>query len=188
MPITPAAVSRLRRTAFYLSATALVTCAAAVASHAQPSRPQDLRRQDSPLTRDPRRPTAYEYENENRNAQIGKEVDIAIKQGNDAFDAGPARYEEALRSYQEAAKLNPKEARAYLGLGRVYAAQNRVPETLAAYRKAVELKPKLAEARFNLGLVLFVTGKREEALVEYEALRKLDDKLAQRFKEFMDKR
>ena len=127
-------------------------------------------------------------ENEARNSQIGREVEIALRQGNDAFDAGPTRYDEALDAYQRAAKINPKEARAYLGVGRIYAARNQVPETLAAYRKAVELKPKLAEARFNLGLVLFVTGKREEALVEYEALRKLDEKLAQRFKEFMDKR
>lgn len=186
MPTTPASASHLRRAAFCLSAAVLLACAAAAASRAQP--PRDLRRQDSPLTRDPRKPSAYEMENEVRNSQIGREVDIALKQGNDAFDAGPARYDEALDAYQRAAKINPKEARAYIGLGRVYAARNQVPETLAAYRKAVELKPKLAEARFNLGLVLFVTGKRDEALVEYEALRKLDEKLAARFKEFMDKR
>ena len=187
MLVTPAA-SRLRRAVFYLSAVTLVTCAAAAASFAQPTQPRDLRRQDSPLVRDPRKPSAYEMENEQRNLMIGKEVDIAIKQGNDAFAAGPARYDEAVDAYQRAAKINPKEARAYLGLGRVYAARNQVPETLTALRKAVELKPKLAEARFNLGLVLFVTGKRDEALVEYEALRKLDEKLAARFKEFMDKR
>ena len=186
MPVPPAAVSRLRRAAFYLSAVALLSCAAEAVG--QPQAPRDLRRQDSPLTRDPRKPSAYEMENEARNSQIGREVDIALRQGNDAFDAGPSRYDEAVDAYQRAAKINPKEARAYIGLGRVYAARNQVPETLAAYRKAVELKPKLAEARFNLGLVLFVTGKREEALVEYEALRKLDEKLAQRFKEFMDKR
>ncbi|HLL73901.1 MAG TPA: tetratricopeptide repeat protein [Pyrinomonadaceae bacterium] len=185
MPNTPAAAkSPLRRAALCPLAAALLALAAATPFAQQP---KDLRRQDSPLTRDPRRPSAYEYENESRNSQIGREVDIAIKQGNDAFDAGPARYEEAEQAYQHAAELNPKEARAYLGLGRVYAALNRVPETLAAFRKAVEIKPKMAEARFNLGQVLFVTGKRDEALEQYEALRKLDEKLAARFKEFMDK-
>ena len=186
MPTPHAAARRVKRVALCLSTLALLTCAAAATSYAQ--RPQDLRRQDSPLTRDPRRPSAYEYERESRNSQVGREVDVALKQGNDAFDGGPTRYREAEDAYQRAARLNPKEARAYLGLGRVYAAQNRVPETLAAYRKAVELKPRMAEARFNLGLVLLATGKREEAVAEYEALRKLDEKLAKRFKEFLDKR
>lgn len=188
MPSTPAAASRLPRFALCLSAIALLACASAAASYAQPTRPRDLRRQDSPLNRDPRKPSAYEMENEARNSQIGREVDIALRQGNDAFDAGPSRYDEAVDAYQRAAKINPKEARAYVGLGRVYAARNQVPETLAAYRKAVELKPKMADARFNLALVLFVTGKRDEALAEYEALRKLDDKLAARLKQFIDKR
>jgi tetratricopeptide (TPR) repeat protein len=177
--------SRTLRFALCLFALAFVSAATLSTARAQP--PKDVRRQDTPLNRDPRRPTSYEYEQEARNAQIGKEVDIALKQGNVACDATPPRYAEAEDAYLRAAKLNPKEARAYLGLGRVYAAQSRVPETVAAYRKAIELKPKFAEARFNLGLVLFVTGKREEALAEYEALRKLDPELAKRFKEFIDK-
>ena len=181
-----AATSRPARAALCLSAVALLTCLAAVTSFAQP--PKDLRRQDSPLVRDPRKPSAYEMEVERRNLQVGREAEIALKQGNDAFDGGPTRYDEAIDAYQRAAKLNPKEARAYLGLGRVYAAKNLVPETVAAFRKAIELKPKMAEARFNLGFVLAATGKREEASAEYEALRKLDEKLAARLKEFMDKR
>jgi tetratricopeptide (TPR) repeat protein len=176
---------RSRRLALCLSAAGLLACAAAPPL-TQP--PKDLRRQGSPLTLDPRKPSAYEMEVEQRSLQVGREVETALKQGNDAVDAGPARYEEAEQAYRRAIKINPKEARAYLGLGRVHAAQSRVPETLAAYRKAVELKPKMAEARFNLGLVLLVTGKRDEALAEYETLRKLDGKLASRFKEFMDKR
>ena len=42
---------RSRRLALCLSAAALLACAAAAPSLAQP--PKDLRRQDSPLTRDP---------------------------------------------------------------------------------------------------------------------------------------
>ena len=167
---------------------ALAALAAAAAGTARAQQPKDLRRQDSPLTRDPRKPSAYEMENEARYAQIGKEVDIALKQGNMACDATPPRYKEAEDAYLRAAKLNPKEARAHLGLGRVYAAQSRVPETVAAYRKAIEIKPKFAEAHFNLGLVLLVTGQRDEAVAEYEALRKLDEALANRFKEFLDKK
>ncbi len=181
-PFSRPALSRV----FYLFALAALAAAAAGTAGAQP--PKDLRRQDSPLNRDPRKPSAYEMENEARNAQIGKEVDIALNQGNAACDATPPRYKEAEDAYRRAAKLRPKEARAYLGLGRVYAAQSRVPETIAAYRKAIEIKPKFAEAHFNLGLVLFVTGQRDEALAEYESLRKLDETLAKRFKEFMVKK
>ena len=140
-----------------------------------------------PLERDPMKPKPYEVENEARDAQSGKEVEHALRDGNEACDAKPPRYADAERAYSEAAKLNPKEARAYLGLGRVYAAQNRVEETLAAYQKAIELKPKFAEARFNLGLVLSAIGKRDEALAQYEALQGLDKELARKLKDLMAK-
>jgi tetratricopeptide (TPR) repeat protein len=154
---------------------------------AQPQPRVPITRQDDPLTRDPMRPNGYERASESRNAMIGKEVDIALQNGNEAYDSKPPRFADAEKAYLEAAKLNPKEARAYLGLGRVYAAQSRVDETITAFKKAIEVKPKLAEAHFNLALVYHAIGKKELAEEQYRALQPLDAELAKRLKEALAK-
>ena len=144
-------------------------------------------RQDNPLTHDPRHPDAYDVLLEQQNAVQGKEVDRALRDGNEATDATPPRYDDAEKFYHEALKLNPKEARAYLGLGRLYAAQNRADDSAAAFKSAIELKPKLAEAYFNLGMIYVATGKKDAALEQYRALQGLNVDLAKRLKEFIDK-
>ena len=170
------------------SAAALwMVCGAYTAADAQKRERIPVTHQDSPLTRDPRRPTAYEIQVEQQNAVVGKEVERALRDGNEATDAKPPRYEAAEQFYQEALKYNPKEARAYLGLGRLYAAQSRVPDSVAAFRKAIELKPKLAEAYFNLGMIYSAVGKKDSALEQYQVLQRLNGDLAKRLKEFIDK-
>jgi len=172
---------------FYFAAFGLVvlTAAAAPAQSVVPG--GGVTRKDSPLTRDPRKPTTYEIENEIRNSKVGREVEFALQQGNEAYSAQPPRYSDAEQAYQHAAELEPKEARAYMGLGRVYAAQNNVEKTVAFFKKAIEVKPKYAEAHFNLGLVYLAIGKRPEAVKEYEALLPLDKELAKKLKETLDK-
>jgi tetratricopeptide (TPR) repeat protein len=165
----------------------MVLCASGTALYAQRQKTEIITRQDDPLTHDPLKPNVYDVDNEVRNAKIGKEVESALQDGNEAFAAQPPRYDAAERAYQEALKINPKEARAYVGLGQVYAAQNRVDDTLAAYQKAVELKPKFAEAHFNLGVVYFAIGRKDEARAQYEALQNLDKSLAKKLKNIMDK-
>jgi Flp pilus assembly protein TadD len=146
-----------------------------------------MERADDPLNRDPKHATAYEINVEQQNAIIGKEVERALHEGNAATDATPPRYNDAEKSYQEALKLNPKEARAYLGLGRLYAAQNRADDAATAFKKAIEVKPKLAEAYFNLGMIYAATGKKDAALEQHRALQGLNADLAKRLKEFIDK-
>jgi tetratricopeptide (TPR) repeat protein len=171
---------------FMIAVAALALLLTATSSRAQP--PSGVvTRPDNPLSHDPRRPNSYDMEMEQRNAQIGKEVELALREGYDAFAAKPARYADAEQAYLRAAKINPKEARAYLGLGQVYAAQNRADDTVAAFKKAIELRPKFAEARFNLGLVFNALGKKDEARAQYEALQSLDKELAQRLKDAIEK-
>jgi Flp pilus assembly protein TadD len=165
----------------------LVFAAGATTLRAQGQTPTRLERTDDPLSRDPTRPGTYELEKERQNSLIGKEVDLALRAGNEACDAKPPRYAEAEKSYHEALKLNPKEARAYLGLGRLYAAQERVDDSIAAFKKAIELKPKLAEAYFNLGVIYVATGKKDAALEQQRALQPLNAELAKRLKEMIDK-
>ena len=145
------------------------------------SRPED------PLSRDPRRPNTYDLEHELRNARVGKEVEIALQEAGAAFNARPPRYVEAEAAYLRAAKLEPKEARAYLGLGLVYAAQNEVDKTIAAFKRSIEVKPKYAEAHFNLGMVYLAIAKKNEAIKAYESLKPLDKELAKKLKELIEK-
>jgi Flp pilus assembly protein TadD len=165
----------------------LIFAACATTLHAQGQTPTRLERTDDPLNRDPTRPSAYDREIEQRNAMIGKEVDLALRAGNEACDAKPPRYADAEKSYHEALKLNPKEARAYIGLGRLYAAQERVDDSITAFKKAIEVKPKLAEAYFNLGVIYVATGKKDAALEQQHALQGLNAELAKRLKEMIDK-
>lgn len=143
-------------------------------------------RQDDPMTtRDPRHPSNYDYETEQQNAIQGKEVDRALRDGNEATDA--KRYDDAEKFYRQALQLNPREARAYLGLGRLYAAENKADDAAGAFKKAVEIKPKLAEARFNLGMIYAATGHKDLALEQQQALVPLSADLAKRLKEFINK-
>lgn len=144
-------------------------------------------RPNDPLSHDPRKPNTYDLENELRNAKIGREAEAALQEGNDAFAAVPPRYADSERSFLRAAKLEPKEERAYLGLGIVYAAQNLVDKTVSAFKKAIEIKPKFAEAHFNLGMVYFAIGKKDEATEEYRVLATLDKRLAKKLKDSMEK-
>jgi tetratricopeptide (TPR) repeat protein len=144
-------------------------------------------RQSDPLSHDPRKPNTYDLEKELRNAKIGRELESALKEGNDAFAAAPPRYAESERAFLRAVELEPKEARAYLGLGIVYAAQNQVDKTVGAFKKAIEVKPKFAEAHFNLGMVYFAIGKKNQASEEYRVLATLDQRLAKKLKDSMEK-
>lgn len=171
-----------------LAASALLLLFAAGSSlRAQRTSRVPVTRQENPLTHDPRRPDAYDIQLEQQNAVQGKEVERALRDGNEATDAAPPRYADAEKFYQEALRLNPKEARAYLGLGRLYAAQNRADDAVGALKKAIEVKPKLAEAYFNLGMIYAATGQKDAALEQQHALQELNADLAKRLKEFIDK-
>jgi len=114
-------------------------------------------------------------------------VEAAIRNGDAARTATPARYADAERAYLKAAQLNPKEARVYARLGNLYNAQGRFNEAVEQYQKALTLKPKLPEARYNLGVVyLIALGEKGEALKQYEALQSSDKLLAKSLKELID--
>jgi Flp pilus assembly protein TadD len=114
------------------------------------------------------------------------QLEAALKDGKEAFESRPQRLADAEKAYLEAARISPKEARAFVGLGIVYAGQNRVTDAIAALQKAIELKPKLAGARFNLGVIFLATGKKDQAVEQQLALRELDKDLAQKLKEMID--
>jgi len=156
----------------------------AIPAHAQKSDRVIVTRPDDPLNRDPVRPNEYEI----RIAMTGtpSQLEAALTHGKEAFEAKPQRLADAEQHYLEAAKISPKEGRAYMGLGIVYAGQNRIKDAIEALQKAIELKPKLAAARFNLGVIFCATGRKEEAQEQLLALQTLDKDLAKKLKEMLN--
>jgi tetratricopeptide (TPR) repeat protein len=156
-------------------------------THAQGASKTKLTRPNDPLSHDPRHPNSYDLDNELRNSKVGREVELALIEGNEAFTAKPPRFDDAEKAYLRAVKLEPKEAKAYVGLGVVYAAQNYAEKAAASFEKAVEVKPKYSQAHFNLALIYNAIGKKAEALEQQRILQGLDPDLAKKLAEIIGK-
>ena len=79
-------------------------------------------------------------------------------------------YDQAIASYQQAIKLEPRSAAAYNMLGMAYRfkfQQLRSPETkaqeIAAFEKAVEMDPKYWVALINLAYTYYFEGEKAKA-------------------------
>jgi tetratricopeptide (TPR) repeat protein len=80
---------------------------------------------------------------------------------------GEARYEESVRAYEEAIKLNPTQWAYYLNLGLAYKKLDKKEETLSAFQKAVELNPESYSSQKELGEALAKQEKYGEAKKHY---------------------
>jgi len=81
---------------------------------------------------------------------------------------GFKRHDEALVAYDEAIRLDPKHARAYIGKGRTLVNLKRYDEALDAYDEAIRLDPKDAVAYNGKGIALSDLKRYDEALVAFE--------------------
>lgn len=79
------------------------------------------------------------------------------------------RYEEALAAFDQAIRLDPRDANAYNNKGNALNALKRHEEALVAYDQTIRLDPNNADAYNNKGNVLRYALKRyEEALAVYD--------------------
>ncbi len=92
----------------------------------------------------------------------------AIADGNRARDAND--YEQALTGYREAEELNPQEARAYYGLGNVYADLYCTDSAIEAYLKALGLKKDFREALLALGYAYIAKEHYDDAQTQFLAV------------------
>ena len=81
-------------------------------------------------------------------------------------------------SYDQALRLNPNQFNAYLGLGQLLEAQNKLDEAITNYSRSVELRPT-DRGFLLLGHALESAGRRIEALAAYQAALKLTPDLAE---------
>ncbi len=93
------------------------------------------------------------------------------QQAVDAYNRGVAYYargelDEAIASYTEAVRLNPKLADAYLNRGAAYDAKGELDEAIADFTQALRLNPKDAEAHNNRGVAYKSKGDLDKAIAD----------------------
>lgn len=91
--------------------------------------------------------------------------EIYIADGNDARADFSPRYSEAVAQYKRALEIDPREARAYAGLGNVYLDQKRYAESAEAYEKAIGINPEYTDVYMPLGLD-YIRLERYDAAIE----------------------
>lgn len=74
------------------------------------------------------------------------------------------RYEEAVKAYREAVRLNPEFAEAYNNLGVSLTRLKKYEEAIECFHQAIRLKPGLPNPNYNLGNLYNYLGRYEEAL------------------------
>jgi clan AA aspartic protease (TIGR02281 family) len=98
------------------------------------------------------------------------------------------KYEQSVREFRQATRINPSRAEAWLGMGTglLRLGSNEAAANVEVLEKAVEafttalrLNPELAEAHRNLGEAYLALHDREKAVQEQLALRNIDPRLAE---------
>jgi tetratricopeptide (TPR) repeat protein len=118
--------------------------------------------------------------------QQRRTVDLLLANARALSEAQPPRYADAESVYLRALQIDPKEVRALVGLGGVYAAQKRYDDAIAAFERAVSIKPRSPESHYELGVVYYAAGQREAALAQRDALRAMRKGNADRLSKKLD--
>ena len=69
------------------------------------------------------------------------------------------KFDEAIKNFKQAIKINPNYAQAENNLGVAYQNLNKFNESISCYKRAIKLKSDYAEPCNNLGVVLKNLGK-----------------------------
>jgi len=86
-----------------------------------------------------------------------------IEKGNMSFNK--SKYEEAVKWYDQALKIDPKSIDALNGKGLVFNKLGRYEEAITWFDKAIEIDPNFVDALYNKGGALAELGKYDEAIV-----------------------
>jgi tetratricopeptide (TPR) repeat protein len=78
------------------------------------------------------------------------------------------RSTEAVASFREAARLQPRYAQSYVNLGGALLHIGQIDDAVTAYREAVRLEPKDARGHAGLGHALAKSGQAEAAVIELQ--------------------
>ena len=102
-----------------------------------------------------------------------------LKKGNDWHQKQD--YDKAIECYENAIRLNPKDADAYNNMGNAYNNKQDYDKAIEYYEKAIELNPKDADAYYNMGNAYNNKQDYDKAIEYYEKAIKLNPKDAKAY-------
>lgn len=91
---------------------------------------------------------------------------LFLQMGKMLYDLG--KHGPAVRAFERAVQLLPRDAQAYYLLGFMYNVMSRENWALAAWRKAVELAPDAHSLRYDLGYMYIRRSRHDLAAAEFE--------------------
>jgi peptidoglycan/xylan/chitin deacetylase (PgdA/CDA1 family)/uncharacterized caspase-like protein len=105
-----------------------------------------------------------------RNEQLRKELKAGAAQLNDRGTQAfrEKRYPDALKDFEESARLNPKSALFANNVGFAYYKLGRMDDAVRWFQKTLEIDAQRAVANVNLGDALVALGRRDEARQAYQ--------------------
>ena len=81
---------------------------------------------------------------------------------------GLKQFDNAIKSYKKAIKINPDFAEAYYNMAIAQKVIGEFEEAIKNYKKALKIKPDYFEAHYNLGNILSEKGDKKAAINCYE--------------------
>ncbi len=84
--------------------------------------------------------------------------------------------DQAIADFDEAIRLQPKQADAYNNRGNAYSRKRQWSRAIADYGAAIDLGPKSALAHYNRGLAYHTVGELDRAIADFEEAIRLDPK------------
>lgn len=79
-----------------------------------------------------------------------------------------SRFDEAIRDYTEAIRLNPQSAEAYAGRGYSYQHKGELEKAIVDLSEAIRRDPNAAAAYYNRGLIFSEKGETDRALADFD--------------------
>ena len=95
--------------------------------------------------------------------------------------AGKGDLEHALRDYDEAIRVDPKNALAWNNRGNVYARKNRRDKSTRDYNEAIRLNPNLEQAYCNRAIDYLAAGNMNKALADLTEAIRINPKFAEAY-------
>ena len=92
------------------------------------------------------------------------------------FELRPAEGQIAIEDFDEAIRINPKDAVAYFNRGNAYHSLNKKKRAIEDFDKAIRLNPNFAEAYHNQGTTYRDLGQFERAIEDYDQAINLNPK------------
>ncbi|RQH47543.1 tetratricopeptide repeat protein [Okeania hirsuta] len=107
-----------------------------------------------------------------QNQSVSSNLDKLLRQGRALADAG--KYQKAITIYQQAARLDPKNAQIYSGIAYLEALQGNFQAASQFYQQAIAIEPHKADFQYGLGYSMAKLENYQAAVEAYRRASLLD--------------